>query len=453
MRLRTTVIHGLSFILAFAAAACGPSVRTADDDGYCPAGETICYDSLTGEAECVSLSDDPNHCGRCGNACDMPASNGHCIGGLCACVGFGNGNVSDACDDPTIEGPTVCVGSTGQCVVPDVGSPGRCDEIEGIACPPPPPGIAAWVCVGSWCTVPECGGVEECDFKDNDCDGHVDAIGPRPGAETPLKQACYEGDPAEIGVGACRAGERQCYYGNWTPPAPGCPGQVLPTPEDGLLSCDGLDNDCNACIDDRYEDADNDGADDDLVCGMPQPKTTDIVFMIDVSGSMSGVLAAVITASGDFATLYGAAAHIRWAIERVAEVPPTYVDVFRPLGGYMAFLNGLASLAINGGTEPTYDAVYDTATGVHDAALLNGSAPGQVQIYVVFGDEDAQTLGGRTEADVCQAVANRGAVLVVFTNPAYFPQWDDCAILYPLTSDAMTMAGRLEDLFDLTCAF
>ena len=119
----------------------------------------------------------------------------------------------------------------------------------------------------------------------------------------------------------------------------------------------------------------------------------------------------------------------------------------------MAFLNGLSSLMIYGGTEPTYDAVQVTATGGHDAALLNGATPGEVQIYVVFGDEDAQTLLGLTETDVCQAVAARGAILVVFTNPGYYYQWDDCAILYPLTSDANQMTQQLDDLFDLTCTF
>jgi len=241
-------------------------------------------------------------------------------------------------------------------------------------------------------------------------------------------------------------GEQACYYGVWTPEGQ-CPGEVLPVPEEGLLACDGVDNDCDACVDGRVEE------DGTVVCDMAEQKTTDIIFMIDVSGSMSGVLSAVINASGNFATTYSGAAHIRWAIERIAEVPPTYVDVFRPLGGFTAFLSGLSALALNGGTEPTYDAVHVTATGGYDAALLNGTAPGEIQVYVVFGDENAQTLTGQTEATVCQAVADRGAILVVFTSPAYYADWDACAILYPLTSDATQMQSQLEDLFDLTCTF
>lgn len=32
-------------------------------------------------------------------------------------------------------------------------------------------------------------------------------------------------------------------------------------------------------------------------------------------------------------------------------------------------------------------------------------------------------------------------------------QWDDCAVLYALTSDATQMKDQLGDLFDLTCTF
>jgi hypothetical protein len=419
-------------LLSLVLSACGPQPR--ESDSVCGEGLTLCGDY------CVDVSEDTQNCGQCGYECRAPESN-TCYQGLCACLGS-NHEIADECD-----APTVCAGNIGKCIRPEYGTTETCSEIENIPCDDP-----SKVCLLGWCTTPDCNHPEECNGKDDDCDGHTDAGGPVPGPPNPLTRECYAGDPAEIGVGICRAGEQACYFGQWTPDGQ-CPGEVLPQSEEGLLACDGLDNDCNACVDDRLEDTDGDGIGDTLVCDMNDPKTTDVIFMIDVSGSMSGVLSAVIAATGTFATTYSSATHIRWGIERIAEVAPTYVDVFHPLSAYAPFLTKLGMLAINGGTEPTYDAVYVTATGGYDAALLNGSMPGEVQIYVVFGDEDAQTLTGQTEATVCQAVAARGAILVVFTTPAYNYQWDDCAILYPLTSNAAQMTTQLEELFDLTCTF
>jgi len=423
MRLNTLILTGL---LCLFSAACGPQPR--ESDSACGEGLALCGDA------CVDLSDDRLNCGQCGYECRQPESNA-CFGGWCACVGA-NHEVADECD-----APTVCADEVGKCIRPDYGTSETCDEIDGVPCDDP-----TKLCLGGWCTRPDCAHPEECNGKDDDCDGHVDADGPIPGPAEALTRECYTGDPAEIAVGICRAGEQACYFGLWTPDGQ-CPGEVLPSPEEGLLACDGLDNDCDACVDGRL---DENGM---LVCDMNDPKTTDVIFMIDVSGSMSGVLTAVIAATGTFATTYSGAPHIRWGIERIAEVAPTYVDVFHPLSAYAPFLTKLGMLAINGGTEPTYDAVHVTATGGYDAALLNGATPGEVQIYVVFGDENAQTLTGLTETQVCQAVAARGAILVVFTNAAYYAEWDECAVLYPLTTNATEMTTHLEELFDLTCTF
>jgi hypothetical protein len=440
-RLRLTI--ALSWLNFLILVGCGPSPRDPDDLDCASLGDPSemvaeCY------GECVALATHTDHCGSCGNACDPETANA-CVGGRCACVGA-NGNVSDECD-----APTVCHDGSGLCIFPDYGTTETCDEIEGIPCDDP-----SKVCLLSWCTTPDCNHAEVCNGKDDDCDGHVDAVGPHPGDPEPLHQECYDGDPAEIGVGICRPGQRTCYFGNWTPAAPACPGQVLPVPEDGLLSCDGLDNDCNACVDDRYDDM---GV---QTCGQPDPIETDVTFIFDISGSMQDEIDEVKMAVDGVATTYMAASHIRWSIEKVDTPAASLVEVAHPLTGFAAFQTTLAGVNANGstGTEPLRDAVWLTATGAFQgpgAGTLHATSgdirPNAKPLYVVFGDEDgSQTLLGLTEAQVCQAVAARGAVLAVFIDPAYNSQWDDCAIIFPLTTDATTMQFQLETLFEMTCS-
>jgi len=53
--------------------------------------------------------------------------------------------------------------------------------------------------------------------------------------------ACYSGDPAFLGIGACQAGQQDCVGGYWT----ACTGSVEPS----LEFCDYQDNDCDGDID------------------------------------------------------------------------------------------------------------------------------------------------------------------------------------------------------------
>jgi hypothetical protein len=53
---------------------------------------------------------------------------------------------------------------------------------------------------------------------------------------------CWSGDPAQLGVGACRAGTQVCVDGMWS----GCIGEVRPA----LEVCNGNDDDCNQSVDD-----------------------------------------------------------------------------------------------------------------------------------------------------------------------------------------------------------
>lgn len=74
---------------------------------------------------------------------------------------------------------------------------------------------------------------EHCDGLDNDCDGAVDAD-----AQGPLRLPCAV---AQAGIGACRAGVSLCFEGV----AGECRGAIEPADE----ICDGLDNDCDAAVD------------------------------------------------------------------------------------------------------------------------------------------------------------------------------------------------------------
>ncbi len=74
---------------------------------------------------------------------------------------------------------------------------------------------------------------ENCDGKDNDCNGMIDDAVVRP---------CFTGNAVNRGVGGCKDGTQTCSNGLWG----ACVGQVLPVVE----TCDGKDNDCNGQVDD-----------------------------------------------------------------------------------------------------------------------------------------------------------------------------------------------------------
>jgi hypothetical protein len=102
---------------------------------------------------------------------------------------------------------------------------GACLRTSTVVCNTAQTGTVCSVTAGSPTT-------ETCNNVDDDCDGIVD---------NGLVRSCYGGPSGTAGVGACRAGTETCAAGSWG----SCTGQTLPSTE----TCDNVDNDCDASVD------------------------------------------------------------------------------------------------------------------------------------------------------------------------------------------------------------
>jgi RHS repeat-associated protein len=237
------------------------------DEGYnlgqaCPGGEGLCADNgvwicdaESGEAQCDANSRaTPERCDGLDNNCDgqidetwpLLGQPCHVGAGQCAaqgvfdCAATGDGLACDAA--PGEAGEEICDGIDNNCngrtdeEAPGVGE--RCTVGVG-AC-----AVEGWrVCFGDDSNRTRCDArpalptAETCNGVDDDCDGEIDE-----GADGPLSEACYTGDPETEDRGECRRGLRTCAEGRWS----ACGGEVTPTAE----ICDGRDNDCNGVADD-----------------------------------------------------------------------------------------------------------------------------------------------------------------------------------------------------------
>ena len=134
---------------------------------------------------------------------------------------------------------------------------------------------------------------EVCNAYDDDCNTLID--------DNIEPISCYSGPPETEGVGICTAGEKNCFEGQWGALIAEdkfiegiCMGEVVPEEQD---YCDGADNDCDGDIDDGK----------DIV-------PTDILFIVDASGSMKSEFDAVIGALSQFAIHFALESDLRWGM-------------------------------------------------------------------------------------------------------------------------------------------
>jgi hypothetical protein len=183
---------------------------------------------------------------------------------------------------------------------------------------------------------------EICNNWDDNCNELIDED---------LIQACYNGPPETLGVGICKGSLQYCYKGTWGESWQGtfveglCPDEILPKNSD---TCNGIDENCDGVVDENTELVD-----------------TDILFIIDTSGSMEDEINAVMAALVLFAEEFEFEDKIRWGVvlapTTTAGASDDFMQLHTDLTEFDTFMNSLANKPIVGtdsASEMVYDAIY-----------------------------------------------------------------------------------------------
>ncbi len=312
---------------------------------------------------------------------------------------------------------------------------------------------------------------EDCNNFDEDCDESIDED---------LTQACYTAQPETLFVGVCSPGEMYCSRGAWGNDVDNnfqagfCLGEVTPQEE----ICDGADNDCDGVVDYGEE-----------------IRETDILFIIDWSGSMDDEIEAVKIALNRFSTHFRAEEPLQWGLivgpkEFVEDGDETLVLVsnISPFEQFLASFSALGDEGMDTGSEMLLDAIYLSTRNISQDAPVDIAATSwwrdtsslpdkenfiinwrdnSARVIIVFSDEDEQSYlrdaddpegpGRPITAEIVAATAAASINLKLYTfSKPFNGDWEDMAIAtggrnFQLTSDALSMYNDLMSIIDEAC--
>jgi hypothetical protein len=306
---------------------------------------------------------------------------------------------------------------------------------------------------------------EECNNFDDNCNQLIDEN---------LFVECYTGPPDTLGIGLCEAGKLVCEEGVWggnddqqnfIPNM--CMDEVKPQDE----ICDGIDNDCDGMID----------------WGKEVPET-DILFVVDWSGSMVDEISAVLIALNQFASHYALQDKLQWGlIIGPKDNPPTdyqerlhLISNISPFTDFLADFSSLGNLGMNTGSEMLLDALYLSLQNISAYAPIDLSSvewnfyvgesvpakenfninwrPGANRIIIVFSDEEPQSFlapGISVQQIIDTGQATPQLKIYTFSTTEYW-QWDELAKdcsgkYYTLSNNATEMYNYLMEILDEIC--
>jgi len=305
---------------------------------------------------------------------------------------------------------------------------------------------------------------EMCNNFDDNCNQLIDED---------LLVGCYSGPEGTLNIGICLPGTMTCKEGTWGSEdlqsmfIPGlCIDEVIPKDEE----CNGIDDDCDGIIDWGEEIPD-----------------TDILFIVDWSGSMHDEIDAVLIALNQFAAHYSLEDKLQWGLivgprntQNSYEERLFMISDISPFPVFLSDFAGLGSQGMQTGNEMLLDALYLSLQNISGNAPIDMSVsqwesgvgesvppkdqfnmswrPGADRVIIVFSDEFPQSymnpdITVTNVTDACQSAPQ--TKIYTFSTQLMW-MWDEISdacggAYFPLSNNSLEIYNSLMQILDEIC--